>query len=68
MSKLSLFLLFLFLIFSKIDKTFAADNDVTSSSEDKITVADHGDTITVFSGFTLGNLTQQQKADINEKN
>ena len=68
MNKLPLFFFLLFLIFSKIDKTFAADNNVTSTSEDKITVADHGDTITVFSGFTLGNLTEQQKADINEKN
>jgi len=68
MKKLSLFLLFIFLIFSKINKTFAVDNVPSSSQTAKITIGNNSDTLTINSGITLGNLTQQQKADINEKN
>ena len=68
MKKLPLFLLFIFLIFSKINKTFAVDNVPGSSQAAKITIGNNSDTLTINSGITLGNLTQQQKADINEKN
>ena len=67
MNKLPLFLLFIFLIFSKINKTFAVDNVPSSSQTAKVTIASNSDTLTINSGITLGNLTQQQKADINEK-
>ena len=68
MKKLPVFLLFIFLIFSKFNKTFAVDNVPGSSQAAKITIGNNSDTLTINSGITLGNLTQQQKADINEKN
>ena len=68
MNKLPLFLLFIFLIFSKINKTFAEDNVPTSSQEDKITIGANSDTITIDSGIILGSLTTQNRADINKKN
>ena len=68
MNKLPLFLLLIFLFFSKINKTFAADNVPGSSQTAKVTIADNSDTLTINSGITLGNLTTQQRADINEKN
>jgi len=68
MKKLLLFLLFIFLFFSKINKTFAADNVPSSSQAAKVTIASNSDTLTINSGITLGNLTTQNRADINEKN
>ncbi len=68
MSKLPLFLLFIFLIFSKINKTFAVDNVPSSSQTAQVTIASNSDTLTINSGITLGNLTTQNRADINEKN
>jgi|TARA_B110000114_G_C14705001_1_gene242945 hypothetical protein len=55
------------LIFLKINKTFAENFIPPSSQAGKKTVGANGDTITINSGIILGNLTQQQKADINEK-
>ncbi len=68
MNKLPLLFFLLFLIFSNINKTFAENFIPSSSQTGKKTVGANGDTITINSGITLGNLTQQQKADINEKN
>ena len=68
MNKLPLFFFLLFLIFSKINKTFAEDNAPSSSQEGKITIGANSDTITINSGITLGSLTTQNRADINEKN
>ena len=68
MNKLPLFLLFIFLLFSKINKTFAEDNIPTSSQEGKITIGANSDTITINSGIILGSLSTQNRADINEKN
>ena len=68
MNKLPLFLLLIFLIFSKINKTFAVDNVPGSSQTAKVTIASNSDTLTINSGITLGNLTTQNRADINEKN
>ena len=60
--------IFILLIFSNINKTFAVDNVPSSSQTAKITIVNNSDTLKINSGITLGNLTQQQKADINEKN
>ena len=68
MNKLPLFLLLIFLFFSKINKTFAVDNVPGSSQTAKVTIASNSDTLTINSGITLGNLTTQNRADINEKN
>ena len=68
MNKLPLLLLLIFLFFSKINKTFAVDNVPGSSQTAKVTIASNSDTLTINSGITLGNLTTQNRADINEKN
>ena len=68
MNKLPLFLLLIFLFFSKINKTFAVDNVPGSSQTAKVTIASNSDTLTINSGIILGNLTTQNRADINEKN
>jgi hypothetical protein len=60
--------IFILLIFSNINKTFAVDNVPSSSQTAKITIGNNSDTLTINSGITLGNLTEQQKADINDKN
>jgi hypothetical protein len=49
MNKLPLFFFLLFLVFSKIDKTFAEDNAPSSSQEGKITIGANSDTITINS-------------------
>ena len=64
MNKLPLFLLFIFLIFSKINKTFAVDNVPSSSQTAKVTIASNSDTLTINSGITLGNLTTQNRANM----
>ena len=62
-----IFFIFILLIFSNINKTFAVDNVPSSSQTAKITIGNNSDTLTINSGITLGNLTTQQRADINEK-
>ena len=63
-----IFFIFILLIFSNVNKTFAVDNVPSSSQTAQITIADNSDTLTINSGITLGNLTTQNRADINEKN
>ncbi len=58
---------FILLIFSNINKTFAVDNVPSSSQTAQITIGNKSDTLTINSGITLGNLSTQQRAYINEK-
>ena len=60
--------IFILLIFSNINKTFAVDNVPSSSQTAKITIGNNSDTLTINSGITLGNLNTQNRADIDEKN
>ena len=59
---------FILLIFSNINKTFAVDNVPSSSQTAKITIGNNSDTLTINSGITLGDLDTQNRADIDEKN
>ena len=59
---------FILLIFSNINKTFAVDNVPSSSQTAQITIGNNSDTLTINSGITLGNLDTQNRADIDEKN
>ena len=67
MKKISFISIFIFLIFLGINKTFAVDNVPSVSQTAKVTIASNSDTLTINSGITLGNLSTQQRADINEK-
>ena len=60
--------IFILLIFSNINKTFAVDNVPSSSQTDQIIIGNNFDTLTINSGITLGNLNDQNRADIDEKN